>query len=200
MQALPAHPPAPASAVAPVIIGFAGLIGAGKTTAALHLVGRHGFERVRFAGPLRAMLRALGLSARELEGDLKERPSRLLGGKTPRYALQSLGTEWGRDCIDPDLWVRAWAAAIEGKPRVVVDDVRFANEVAAIRGLGGRIVRIARPRPIAILTDCHALAKTAHLHISERALPRCDVDVANDGSLEAFLAAVDYVLEPLLSN
>lgn len=199
MRALPAHPPEPASAVArPVIIGFAGLIGAGKTTAALHLVARHGFERVRFAGPLRAMLRALGLTARELEGDLKERPSRLLGGKTPRWALQSLGTEWGRDCIDPDLWVRAWAAAIEGKPRVVVDDVRFANEVAAIRHLGGRVARIVRPRLAAILTDRHAMANAAHPHISERSLPRCDLDVANDGSLEAFVAAVDCVLEPLL--
>ena len=27
------------------------------------------------------------------------------GGKTPRYLMQTLGTEWGRMMVDGDLWV-----------------------------------------------------------------------------------------------
>jgi hypothetical protein len=60
------------------IIAFTGLAGSGKSTAAKHLCTRHGFERVRFAGPLKDMMRALGLTEREIEGDRKESPCALL--------------------------------------------------------------------------------------------------------------------------
>lgn len=128
-----------------IIIGFAGRAGAGKTTAAQHLVQHHGFERVRFAGPLKAMMRALGCTEEEVDGARKEMPCDLLGGRTPRQAMQWLGTEWGREMIAPDLWTRAWEYAAAGKPRVVVDDVRFPNEVEAVRRLGGVVVQLVAP-------------------------------------------------------
>lgn len=130
----------------PPLVGFCGRAGAGKTTAAQILVERHGYRRVRFAGPLKAMMAALGLSAAEIDGPLKESPCALLAGRTPRHAMQTLGTEWGRDQIDPDLWLRAWAREVDdglaAGRAVVVDDVRFPNEVGAIRARGGVIVRI----------------------------------------------------------
>lgn len=131
-----------------VLIAFTGLAGAGKSTAALHLVETHGFHRVRFAGPLKAMMAALGLSQREIDGDLKEQPCALLGDQTPRHAMQTLGTEWGRKLIVSDLWIRAWQAAMDALPPgapVVVDDCRFPNEAEAVRAAGGVIVRIERP-------------------------------------------------------
>jgi hypothetical protein len=130
------------------IIAFTGLAGAGKSTAAMHLVKSLGFERVRFAGPLKDMMRALGLSEREIDGDLKEKPCDLLGGKTPRYAMQTIGTEWGRDLIDSDLWIRAWQNSISRVPtgvNVVVDDCRFPNEAKAVGSAGGILVRVDRP-------------------------------------------------------
>jgi hypothetical protein len=129
------------------IIAFTGLAGSGKSTAAAHLCDVHGFERVRFAGPLKSMMAALGLTYEQIEGSEKEKPCALLGGKTPRYAMQTVGTEWGRDIIDPDLWIRAWQAAVDRLPAavpVVVDDCRFPNEAAAVRGAGGVLVRIVR--------------------------------------------------------
>lgn len=129
-----------------IIIAFTGLAGAGKSTAAAHLVNCHGFQRVRFAGPLKAMMAALGLTAAQIDGDEKELPCDLLGGKTPRWAMQSIGTEWGRDLISPDLWIRAWQVALDrAGPRVVVDDARFPNEVAAVAAAGGVCVRVERP-------------------------------------------------------
>lgn len=129
------------------VIAFSGLAGSGKSTAAEHLINRHGFTRVRFAGPLKAMMAALGLTPDEIEGHLKEQPCALLGGKTPRYAMQTIGTEWGRDIINRDLWIRAWRAAVDKLPPgapVVVDDCRFPNEADAVRAVGGVLVRIER--------------------------------------------------------
>jgi hypothetical protein len=129
------------------LLGLCGAIGAGKTTAARSLVARHGFFRVPFAAPLKAMLLALGLPAAALEGAAKEAPHPFLAGRTPRQAMQWLGTEWGRDLIGPDFWVAAWRARLTplAPGGVVADDVRFANEAAAIRALGGLIVEITRP-------------------------------------------------------
>lgn len=146
------------------IIAFTGLAGAGKSTAAFHLVKSRGFERVRFAGPLKAMMAALGLTAAEIDGDRKEQPCDLLGGKTPRWAMQTIGTEWGRKLIGDDLWIRAWQHAVSQLPAgvpVVVDDCRFPNEAAAVQAAGGILVRIDRPG-----------AGTASVHESEQhALP-----------------------------
>lgn len=126
------------------LIALTGLAGSGKSTVAKRLVVRHGYRVEKFAGPLKDMLRGFGLTERHIEGDLKEVPCDILGGKTPRYAMQTLGLEWGRDIISPSLWVDAWSRrAATGL--VVCDDCRFPNEAAAVRALGGIIVRVVRP-------------------------------------------------------
>lgn len=138
----------------PPIIGLTGFMKSGKSTAANILVERYGYTRYRFAGLLKEMLKALGLTAEEIDGSLKEKPCALLGGKTPRHAMITLGTEWGRNLIDGDLWVRAFFRSIEGKGLVVVDDVRFPNEADAIFVRGGLIWRIERGN--APLNSLHA--------------------------------------------
>ena len=130
-----------------MIIGFSGPAGAGKSTAAKYLVERHGFRLVKFAGPLKAMMRAIlpGDNVNEwLEGALKETVHPVLGC-TPRHAMQTLGTEWGRYCIDSHLWVNLAREDILSGGDVVLDDVRFENEVDMIGGLGGQVVRL-RPK------------------------------------------------------
>jgi len=131
----------------PDIIILTGQAGSGKSTIAAELAAQ-GYTVVKFAGPLKAMLRALGLSDAEIEGELKERPCAQLGGCTPRHAMQTLGTEWGRNLIDADIWVAAWQHAVRGVlasgGRVVVDDCRFRNELAAAMRLGGIAVRLVR--------------------------------------------------------
>lgn len=170
------------------IIGFCGLIGAGKTLAATYLMSAHGFARVRFAGPLKDMCRALGLSDREVDGDLKEQPCQLLGGKTPRWAMQSLGTEWGRNLIADDLWINAWRAACDRVPKsakgIVADDVRFENEADAIRAYSStaKVVRIVRG------------SRDAGDHASEKQKLIIDRRIINNGSIEDLQREIDALL------
>lgn len=175
-----------------LIIGVMGPIGAGKSTVADCLVQTHGFARVKFAGALKAMMRALGLTDREIEGDLKEAPCPALGGRTPRYAMQTLGTEWGRNLIEPDLWVRTAMAEIgrlrrAGRLAVVVDDCRFQNEAAAIRAAGGLIWRVVRDEG----------AETAAPHASERewSLVEPDLTLCNRGTRDELERAVGLAVE-----
>ena len=74
------------------IIGLTGLgRKSGKSTAASVPVSSSTGspqDRVSFAGPLKAMMAALGLSSEQIDGSLKETPCDLLCGKTPRQAMQ----------------------------------------------------------------------------------------------------------------
>lgn len=185
---LPANDNRPAAAQdnLPLIVALSGAAGSGKSTAAQYLVDIHGYTRVRFAGPLKAAMAALGLSARHIEGDLKEVPCDLLLGKTPRYAMQTIGAEWGRNLIGEDLWTGLWRAAannvIEDGGRVVVDDCRFPNEAATVRKMGGDIYRIIGRGGI------------AGGHESERMDFIPDVVIDNSGGVEELRSRVDQAL------
>ena len=136
-----------------MIIAFAGYKGSGKSEAVVTLT-QLGFTDVKMAAPLKQMLTAMyyycGLTNdeihRRLEGDLKEQPDDWLMGRTPRHAMQQLGTEW-RNSIDPHLWIPMWQRRIRMlKPNpVCCSDVRFHHEVDALRAVGGRLVWIDRP-------------------------------------------------------
>lgn len=152
------------------------------------MLGDRGFQRVKFADPLKAALRRIleytaldeDLIHEMIEGDLKETPVPQLGGKTPRHAMQTLGTEWGRDLIHPDFWVNIAREGILYYTNVVdvpvvVDDMRFPNEYAMIDAIGGMTVFIGR-RGSNIRGSSHQ---------SEGALDEFLFDriIANDGTL-----------------
>jgi len=178
------------------LIAFTGPAGSGKSTAASALV-EAGWVRVKFADPLKNMLRAFYASCglehnpyieARIEGDMKEEPDPFLRGRTPRHAMQTLGTEWGRCQIAQDLWVAAWEQKVMSLFArgldVVVDDCRFANEAEAVRRLGGKIV---------MLEGRSAGIGTGH---SSEAMPfEPDMRVQNTAPLDQFLNAVVYVFD-----
>lgn len=171
----------------PDIVAFTGPAGSGKSTATRYLVDEYGYELVKFAGPLKDMLRAIGLVEEQIEGEYKETPTVYLCGKTPRHAMQTLGAAWGRDCIGKDFWVGIWASRVatvlKQGGRVVVDDCRYTNEAQAIRKLGGDIFAIAGRGGI------------AGGHESERGI-ECEADavLANTGTVADLHAKVEEVL------
>jgi hypothetical protein len=137
------------------IIAFIGPIGVGKSTAA-EMFAPYQSVRISFATPLKEMLMSMGLTSEDVWGSDKEKPNHLLGGCTPRHAMQTLGTEWGRNLIHPDLWVNAWSRKVEQEinRHIVVDDMRFPNEYHAIKNLGGVIVRIVR-EDVGVRVSCN---------------------------------------------
>lgn len=173
----------------PRLVGLSGAAGAGKSTAADILIHDYGFTRVKMAGPLKAMLRAIGLTDEEIEGGSKELPCALLKGVTPRHAMISLGCGWGRDAIHPDLWTGLWQRqaqeALSRGHSVVVDDVRFANEAEAVRALGGTVLRIRRPEVEGRITH----ASEAHDFV-----PDAEVWNAGEG-IGALRAAIQRVAD-----
>jgi hypothetical protein len=156
----------------------------GKSTIARYLSDAN-YETVSFAYPIKRMATAflleLGLDlttiTSQLEGD-KSTP--IAGIKTDlRHILQTLGTEWGRDCIHPEVWLMCWEHAanrlLENGFNVICDDIRYPNEAALIRRLGGEIWCVTRPE-----------TERSTTHSSEGGLdnyPFFDRRILNDGSL-----------------
>lgn len=151
------------------VILLAGPKGSGKDTVADMLAEILGprMRRHAFADVLReAAMQIFGEVAQPVEGsgsgsgsvtwrDALYGPSRFrstefdVGGirVTPRKVLTTLGTEWGRVCIHPELWVRLTCARFDRTPGVVnvVTDARFANECALSRFPGYHLWFIDRP-------------------------------------------------------
>lgn len=172
-----------------ILIGLAGRKGAGKSTLADYLEWHHGFEQNAFADPIKSMLDVLFA---HLNMDISEVSMKLfhdrkdaidndnLFGKSPRELMQTLGTEWGRELVHPDLWVKCALADYERVPRYryVFSDVRFPNEAQAIRDRGGHILWVEGPCVVNV--DDHK---------SERLIKasNCDHIVSNSfGDIEAF--------------
>ena len=164
-----------------MIVAIFGYKGCGKSAVAKRFE-LHDFIRRPIAAPLKEMLKAMGVTQEQLWGDEKEKPSLLLGGKTARHAMQTLGTEWGRNTIHPDVWIRAWAHTTPMDKNIVVDDLRFPNEADHLISLGAYFVKVERP----------GTEPTGTLHESEAYVDRLpwDLRIVNNGSLDML---TDYV-------
>lgn len=183
------------------IIALTGPKGAGKSTIAQFLVEQHGFQRMRFADPVKRMLRAMGLSEEHIDGALKEAPVALLGGKSTRFAMQTLATAWGRKTMTWDIWVNVMRTDIlsvvceNPGAKIVVDDLRFPNEELLMRELGAIKWRVRRKDVEASMSvlDKWLARRGLHrrLHVSETYWPDFAVhqEIHNDGSVDALLAA-----------
>jgi hypothetical protein len=164
----------------PRLIGLVGVRRSGKDTAA-QILDNIGYRNIKFAEPLKAMLRTYleyaGVNANHIEriidGDLKEASREVFGHRSARYAMQTLGTEWGRNLMASDLWVDLCMRRCSMFNKAVVTDVRFPNEVEAIRKAGGKIVRITRPNTEVDNHTSESLTLT---------LP-VDLEIANDGTI-----------------
>lgn len=145
-----------------MIIGFVGLIGSGKDTAADYLVAQHQYHRDSFAGTLKDAVSVIfGWDRELLEGRTTEArkwreqvdpwwAERLnMPHLTPRLALQLWGTEVGRKAFHQEIWI----SSLENKFRkttgnIVISDVRFPNEISTILKLNGKVFRVKRgPEP-----------------------------------------------------
>ena len=141
-----------------MIIGICGFQGSGKDTIADYLCNIYGFKRDSFAATLKdAVAAVFGWDRELLEGRTTESrtwreqvdpwwANRLnMPNLTPRLVLQRWGTEVARKSWHDDTWI----ASLENKLArahndIVITDVRFPNEIAAVRNAGGIVIRVVR--------------------------------------------------------
>lgn len=175
-----------------MLIGLAGPAGVGKDTAAGYLRAAHGFQQIAFADPIRAMLLAAFpmLEPKDFEYGRKEEILPDLD-KSPRQLMQLLGTEWGRDRVHPEIWVRlaedkVIAEHVTLGRALVISDVRAENEAAMIRKHRGVIVHLRRQS-----------ARRVASHSSEAGISVCmrDWQVENDRRAEDLFVELDRVVE-----
>lgn len=154
------------------IIGIHGRARSGKDTLASFLVDHHGFHRIGLADPLRRFVGDItGLSEEQLmDGAVKEEPIPWLNDKSPRYLMQTLGTEWGRALVSDGVWLAVAHAKIEaarkaGFAGVVIPDIRFDNEAEWVNEMGGEVVHLVRPG--AVQVNAHASENGIADHLVE---------------------------------
>lgn len=170
-----------------MLIGLCGAAGAGKNTVAEFLTDSSGspFVQISFAGPLYQCISTItGIPVGSLQDrSVKEAVIPWLG-KSPRQMLQSLGTEWGRDSVHPEIWIRI---AMERAAQhmavgrgVVITDVRFNNEAEAVVAAGGAVWKVVRPGWRCLAGD--AAAHQSEAGVSDHFIARA---IDNSGSLDA---------------
>ena len=172
------YEPIPGTAV----IGIGHRARHGKDSLAAILLNEvKGARRYSFADDLKALARILGM-------DTKNGP-----------VLQALGTDVCRS-LDPDFWTkRAYWKLQEERPKMAIfPDVRFPNEVAMIRGMGGIVIKVLRLNA----DDSPFVASDRPAdHPSETALDDYEAwdycVVARTGELHLFPAIAQAILEDL---
>ena len=141
------------------LIGLAGRAGSGKSTIAAELWDEYRFFETSFAGRVKDVVATMfGWDRLDLEDRTFKETVDPKFGITPRTALQKVGQGMKQQFGD-DIWVTLWRQVYDelaGSHDVVVSDVRFENEAAEVRRLGGTIVHVLRddlPQVNGVLND-----------------------------------------------
>ena len=154
----------------PSIIGFIGLAGSGKDTAAQALIN-NGYRRVAFADHIKFVAGQCGW-----DGAKDERGRKL---------LQDIGM--ALRAYDEDTWVNCVqdSNAFRFNHNLVITDVRFLNEAKFVKRNNGIVIRIVRPGQV---------AENHESELKQSEVP-ADYEVANDGSVEDLHTKILNTLE-----
>ncbi len=167
----------------------------GKSSVAGWLVEENGYLRLPFAKVLKDMCKplfaALGYSVVDIHrfetGDktdfieITNDGIHLPSGCTVRHIYQCLGTDFGRKMIDPAIWITAWRRSVKQAlddhhyPGVVADDLRYPNEMAALREIGGQAWSVRRPG---------AVRPNGHESEGQLDCENADFAIENNGTIE----------------
>lgn len=164
----------------------------GKTFAAT-ILAHKGYQPISFAEPIKRMAVEFFMSL----GYSKEKSLSLAWvdksvvlpeiNLSVRHVLQTIGTQWGREWISENVWNNCFLAKVNQFSKVVVDDVRFENEVNLIKSIGGKIWLIDRP----------SVYQEISAHVSDNALANWnnfDHHIINNGTLEEFRLKIDQLI------
>lgn len=125
-----------------MLIGISGKKGVGKSSAANFLVKTYGYRKVSFADKLKEYSEVLipGITSK-MTLQNKEKPF-FKNGETRRDFMIKFG-QFMR-YYDDRYWIKEAGIDRIEWPDIVIDDVRFNNELEHIKSLGGKIIRVNR--------------------------------------------------------
>jgi len=163
------------------LIGITGLINSGKDTIANLVIAwrPRQLRRYSFARPLKEGVKAIfGWTDEDIEDRSRKESVDEFWGFSPRKAMQLLGTEYGRNLLRDDLWIKAaeryHIRSQEQSQGTIITDVRFENEAEWIR---------SQPNSILIhVKDPHRVVPSGPVHPSEAGVKfmEGDSEIEND--------------------
>lgn len=131
----------------PTLVGVHGPLDGGKDTVANYLQAKFPdkFSRYAFAGPIKqACMIMFGFTKEQMEDRALKEAVDPFWGFAPRKAMQLLGTEYGRDMLRKDVWIRRAEMEIIKNQKagrgVIITDVRFENEAEWLRAQPGAML------------------------------------------------------------
>lgn len=172
------------------IIGFHGIAGAGKDTAAATIKeAEKNTDIFAFAGPLKEACKLLfNFSHEQMYDQILKEVYDERWERSPREILQWLGTDILRTQINEDFFVMNMKQRIESSEAdyIIISDVRFDNEAEFIRSLGGKVIKIVRNMGGESKNDGKTTKHSEH--ITERGISPALIDayVENNASIQEF--------------
>ena len=170
------------------LMGLTGKARSGKDTTGDYLSKKYGYHTFAMAKPIKEACRVIfGWDDRHLHGDLKEVVDPIYG-VTPREAMQKLGTEYGRDMINTDIWAIRTKQEIKNNNLMVLTDLRYDNEAELILDMGGIVISVDR--------NLRGLINGVKNHKSELSISSNLITetVKNNGSLDDLYKKIDDII------
>lgn len=170
----------------PRFIGITGIAGSGKDTLANAIVQGSGGVKYSWALPLKQALNATFGWTMDMWDDRVWKETEIPWlGKSPRQLAQTLGTEWAREQVHPELWVMLGLQRFSEHCKTstapfIVADTRFDNEARAIRRNGGLVIKVLRDDAAPIFA-----------HRSEKGVSceLIDLTITNNGTIEELVSS-----------
>lgn len=169
-----------------MLIGFSGKKGSGKSYFADYLVNNKLFIKLSFASPLKEITKILfNLSDEDVKDPIKKELINPKFNASPRELMQWLGTDIMREEFNKkfnysgSIWIDSVKDKIktllEDNKDVVIDDVRFQNEVDMIHSLGGIVINLRNDLD-------NTLTNSTSTHSSENQKLTFNYEFVNDKS------------------
>lgn len=168
-------------------VAFCGKMRAGKDTAYEFFRSQINGVHVKFADPLYEMQDVIYRIAKlpPLEKNQKD-----------RNLLQLLGTQWGRETINTDIWLNLFKIRLKDLEiplgNVFNTDARFENEIKLLKKIGFRIVYIEVNDEVCI--NRGAIFTNHESEQYMKTFKDWDYKINNDGSMEEYKSALQNLL------
>lgn len=169
-----------------MLIGFSGKKGSGKSYFSDYLVNNKLFIKLSFASPLKEITKILfNLSDEDVKDPIKKELINPKFNASPRELMQWLGTDIMREEFNKkfnysgSIWIDSVKdkvkTLLDNNKDVVIDDVRFQNEVDMIHSLGGIVINLRNDLD-------NTLTNSTSTHSSENQKLTFNYEFVNDKS------------------